>query len=167
MRIVTPIRPRSPLSLFALTKEGTTGRPPAGMSERLSRYALVARSASLTRDRIAVLLRETRVAGRGTPSPATFLPGSAQYVERDVTPTKQTVGEFLPGATTAYFASRMIQRDAQFGSRMFSRGSQCGARISIDRARSNRELRLLESGLTHRKQTVGSRSNRELSTVRN
>src|SRR5580698_8093187 len=29
-----------------------------------------------------------------------FLPGSAQNIENDVTYSKQTIGEFLPGATT-------------------------------------------------------------------
>jgi hypothetical protein len=71
-----------------------------------------------------------------------FLPGSAQNVECDVTSTKQTTGEFLPGARTG----------------------QCRAQISIAKPLSNRELRLLESSLTQRKQTVALRSNRELST---
>jgi hypothetical protein len=31
----------------------------------------------------------------------TFLPGSAQYIECDVTYSKQTIAKFLPGATTA------------------------------------------------------------------
>src|SRR6202046_1359726 len=83
--------------------------------------------------------------GRTTiPSPTTklFLPGSAQNVECDVTHSKQMVGEFLPGA----------------------RIGQTRPRISIAKPLSNRELRLLESSLTHRKQTVASRSNRELQT---
>jgi hypothetical protein len=71
-----------------------------------------------------------------------FLPGFAQNVECDVTSTKQTPGEFLPGARTG-------QRRAQ---------------ISIAKPLSNRELELLEPRLTHRKQTIGPRSNRELST---
>ncbi len=71
-----------------------------------------------------------------------FLPGSAQNVENDVTSTKQTAGEFLPGATT----------------------SQCRAQISIAKPLSNRELGLLEPRLTRRQQTIGPRSNRELST---
>jgi hypothetical protein len=62
MSIVTPV---SSLSLLAPTKEGTKERHPAGMSERLSRYVLVAAFDVPTRDRIAVLLRETRVADRG------------------------------------------------------------------------------------------------------
>ena len=77
-----------------------------------------------------------------SPTAKSFLPGSAQNVERYVTHSKQTLGEFLPGATTR----------------------QCRARTSLAIPSSNRELRLLESSLTHRKQTVASRSNRELST---
>src|SRR6204780_1964730 len=71
-----------------------------------------------------------------------FLPGSAQNIENDVTSTKQTVGEFLPGA----------------------RSGQCRGQFSIAKPLSNRELELLEPRLTHRKQTIGPRSNRELST---
>jgi len=71
-----------------------------------------------------------------------LLPGTALRVENDVTSTKQTTGEFLPGATTAQYR----------------------AQISIAKPLSNRELRLLEPTLTHRKQTIAPRSNRELST---
>src|ERR1700683_4018150 len=60
---------------------------------------------------------------------------------------------FLPGARTP-----------QFGSRRFSRGGQCHAQISTAKPLSNRELELLEPRLTRRKQTVGPRSNRGLST---
>src|SRR6202046_2405768 len=77
-----------------------------------------------------------------SPRAKSFLPGSAQNVECDVTHSKQTLGEFLPGATTR----------------------QCRARISLAKPLSNRECKLLESSLIHRKQTVASRSNRELST---
>ena len=42
-----------------------------------------------------------------------FLPGSAQYVESDVTHSKQTTATFLPGATTPQFGSRTVQWDAQ------------------------------------------------------
>src|ERR1700735_99820 len=48
---------------------------------------------------------------------SSFLPGSAQNVENDVTSTKQTVGEFLPGATTAHHplvVSRSVQASAPF-----------------------------------------------------
>src|ERR1700689_442625 len=71
-----------------------------------------------------------------------FLPGSAQNIENDVTSTKQTVGEFLPGA----------------------RSGQCRGQFSIAKPLSNRELELLEPRLTHRKQTIGPHSNRELPT---
>jgi seryl-tRNA synthetase len=60
---------------------------------------------------------------------------------------------FLPGA-----------RNPQFGSRRFSHGGQCRAQISIAKPLSNRELELLEPRPTHRKQMIGPRSNRELST---
>jgi hypothetical protein len=46
-----------------------------------------------------------------------FLRGSAQNVECDVTSTKQTVGEFLPGATTAQYpllVSHSFQASAPF-----------------------------------------------------
>jgi TonB family protein len=76
------------------------------------------------------------------PSSKSFLPGSAQNVECDVTHSKQTIGGFLPGARTR----------------------QRRARTSIAQLLSNRELQLLEPTLTHRKQTVAPRPNRELST---
>src|SRR5277367_574162 len=71
-----------------------------------------------------------------------FLPGSGLRVECDVTYSKQTTAPVLPG----------------------SRIARCHARSSIANALSNRELRLLEPTLTHRKQTIAPRSNRELST---
>jgi hypothetical protein len=77
-------------------------------SRRLTRANLSAYRSSpfsvsekLGSDRIPVSLRWSRIAGRGARHPAAFLPGSAQNVECDVTRTKQTIGEFLPGATTA------------------------------------------------------------------
>ena len=88
-----------------------------------------------------------------SPSAKSFLPGSGQNVECDVTLSKQTTGESLPGARTPHFGSRTLSRDAQFR-----------ARTSIAMPLSNREHELLESSLTHRKQTVVSRPNRELST---
>jgi hypothetical protein len=82
-----------------------------------------------------------------------FLPGSGKYVECDVTHSKQTTATFLPGSRFAHFASRTVQRDA------YSR-----PRTSLANALSNREHQLLEPTLTHRKQTIAPRSNRELST---
>src|ERR1700689_3017015 len=73
---------------------------------------------------------------------STFLPGSGLPVEFAVTHSKQTTAPFLPG-------SRIAHRHA---------------RSSIANALSNRELQLLEPRLTHRKQTIAPRSNRELST---
>ena len=116
-----------------------------------------------------------------------FLPGFAQNVESDVTSPKQTVGEFLPGATTAPRGLRQgtafypeLRRAAvpslarpQFHSsfraassaRAFAYSIDPGrAQISIAKPLSNRELELLEPRLTHRKQTIAPRSNRELST---
>jgi hypothetical protein len=82
-----------------------------------------------------------------------FLPGSALRVECDVTHSKQTIATFLSGARTPQFGSRALLRD----------GQSC-AQISIAKPLSNRELELLEPRLTHRKQTIATRSNRELST---
>jgi hypothetical protein len=75
-------------------------------NRELSTVCIFAAQSALTRDQVAVSLRGPRVAGRETRSPTTFLPGSAQYVECDVTPTKQTIGRFLPGATTACNAAQ-------------------------------------------------------------
>jgi hypothetical protein len=52
----------------------------------------------------------------------------------------------------------------RFGSRTDQPDAHCHAQSSILEAPPNRELRLLESQLNHRKQTFQSRSNRELST---
>jgi hypothetical protein len=73
-----------------------------------------------------------------------FLPGSGLRVECDVTYSKQTTAPFLPGARTA----------------------RSHARSSVATALSNRELELLEPRLTHGKQTIAPRPNRELSTNR-
>ena len=53
---------------------------------------------------------------RSSVSGSAFLPGSARYVECDVTHSKQTAATFLPGATTAHrclrdsYASRVFLR---------------------------------------------------------
>jgi len=52
-------------------------------------------------DRIAISLRGTRIAGRGTRRSAPFLTGSAPQTEFVVTPSKQTTDEFLTGSRTA------------------------------------------------------------------
>jgi hypothetical protein len=78
------------------------------------------------------------VFSKGSVCSNTFLPGSAQNVENDVTHSKQKTAPFLPG-------SRIARRDAQ---------------SSIANALSNRELQLLEPWLIHRKQTIAPRSNR-------
>jgi len=43
-----------------------------------------------------------------------FLPGSAQYIECDVTHSKQTTAPFLPGATTAHYrlAAQLTNRQS-------------------------------------------------------
>ena len=64
----------------------------------------------LMRDRTVALRYSSRIAGSGSRPPAAFLPGSAQYVECDVTPTKQTTATFLPGATTACVVGRTSER---------------------------------------------------------
>jgi hypothetical protein len=84
MRIVTPVSPRP---LLALTKEGTTERHPAGMSERLSRSALVAPSVSLMRGRIAPSPREARVTARGPHLP--FSNRELDLLERHLSHCKQ------------------------------------------------------------------------------
>ncbi len=166
--IVTPVSPLRLLALLALTKQGTKERHPSGMSERLSRPALVAPSAPLMRGRIVVLLRGPRVADHGPQTPisnreldllephlsdckqrkatvsnrelstnrdlgapsslwrgtvavslrgsritgpgsrplAPFLTGSASQTEFDLTHSKQTTGEFLTGARTAFKVSQ-------------------------------------------------------------
>ena len=76
-------------------------------NRELSTVRTLAAPSALTRDRIAISLRETRSAGRGTRSPAPFLTGSAPQTEFVVTHSKQTTVEFLTGARTAI-------KDAQF-----------------------------------------------------
>jgi hypothetical protein len=84
-----------------------------------------------------------------------FLSGRGSHIEFAVTHSKRTTAPFLPGARTPQFGSRTLSRDAH-----------CHARSAIVNALSNRELRLLEPCLTHRKQTIAPRSNRELSPNR-
>ena len=81
---------------------------------------------------------------KGSVCQGAFLPGSAQYVECDVTHSKQTTATFLPG----------------------SRFAHSHAPTSFANALSNREHQLLEPTLSYRKQTIAPRSNRELSTDR-
>jgi len=63
------------------------------------------------RDQVAVLLRGTRVAGRGARPLAPFLTGSGPQTEIDVTCTKQTTEKFLTGSRTAIkdLASRQVR----------------------------------------------------------
>jgi hypothetical protein len=87
------------------------------------------------------------------PSVNSLLPGSAQNVEFVVTRSKQTVGVFLPG-------SRIVNPTGFILSGV--EGGRAGRRAIRDL--SNRECDLLEPSLTHRKQSIASRPNRELST---
>ena len=105
------------------------------------------------------------------------LPGSGLRVESDVTYSKQTTAPFLPGARTAprglrqgtaFYPEprRAAVPNAAQPSGVSTPEARCHARTSIANALSNRELQLLERRLTHRKQTIAPRSNRELSTNR-
>jgi hypothetical protein len=102
-------------------------------------------------------------------SPA-FLPGSGLQVECDVTYSKQTTAPFLPGSRIAPHALRQGTASAVPNASQSSGVSTPEVRFhapnSIANALSNRELQLLEPRLTHRKQTIAPRSNRELSTNR-
>ena len=80
---------------------------------------------------------------------------STRFCPKSRSHTKHTTKPSLPGSRFAHFASRTVQRDAH-----------CHARTSIANALSNRELHLLEPTLSHRKQMIAHRSNRELSTNR-
>ncbi len=99
-----------------------------------------------------------------------FLPGSDQYVETAVTHSKQTVATFLPGSR---IAPRALRQGTAFYPELRRAAAPSLARpqfhssfraASIAKPFSNRELELLEPRLTYRKQTIGTRSNRELST---
>jgi hypothetical protein len=105
-----------------------------------------------------------------------FLPGSGLQVEFDVTHSRQTTAPFLPGSRIAPHGLRQGTPSA-VPNAIQSSGVhtlvaeatpevRCHARTSIASALSNRELQLLEPCLTHRKQTIAPRSNRELSTNR-
>jgi hypothetical protein len=83
-RIVTRV---SPLCLLALTKEETKEGHPSGMSERLSRSALVAPSAVSARGRIPVSLPEPWAAGHGPRTP--FSNRELDLLERHLSQCKQ------------------------------------------------------------------------------
>ena len=88
-------------------------------------------SALLIPARSLVLPRGTRVAVRGSRPLAPFLPGSAQKAECDVTSTKQTTGEFLPGATTG--CRRLVFRRSFFYSSEFLTGSASQTEFDVTR----------------------------------
>ena len=76
-----------------------------------SRIPVASHETRSVRDQVAVLLRGTRVADRGSRPLAPFLTGSAPQTEIDVTCTKQTTEKFLTGSRTAIkdFASRQVR----------------------------------------------------------
>jgi hypothetical protein len=80
---------------------------------------------------------------------------STRFCTKSRSHTKHTTKPCLPGSRIAHFASRTLQRDAY-----------SHAQTSLATALSNRELHLLEPPLTHRKQMIAPRPNRELSTNR-
>ncbi|MGD0404836.1 MAG: hypothetical protein ABSB66_16760 [Candidatus Acidiferrales bacterium] len=71
-------------------------------NRELSTIRNFAATSALARDRVAVLPRGPRIAGRGSRPLAPFLTGSASQTEFDVTPTKQKVEKFLTGARTTF-----------------------------------------------------------------
>jgi hypothetical protein len=97
-----------------------------------------------------------------------FLPGSGSHIEFAVTNSKQTSAPFLPGSRIAPHGLRQGTASAVPNASQSSGVSTPEVRFhapnSIANALSNRELQLLEPRLTHRKQTIAPRSNRELST---
>ena len=112
-------------------------REATASNRELSTVRNLAGSPALARDQIANLACVTRLASCGSRPLAPFLPGSAQKAECDVTPTKQTAGEFLPGATTA------CDRSA------FHRGFFCSSEFLTETASQT------EIDVTHSKQTTG------------
>jgi hypothetical protein len=121
-------------------------------SRRLTRANLSAYRSSpfsvsekLGSDRIPVSLRWSRVSGHGSHPPAAFLPGSAQNVECDVTPTKQTVGEFLPGATTA--CQRSALRHGFFCSSEFLTETASHSEIDVTHSKQTTDEFLTETAI--------------------
>jgi hypothetical protein len=78
----------------------------------------------LMRDHVAVLRRGTHVASPESCMPMTSLPGTAQYVEYGVTPTKQTIATFLPGSRFAHSAGRKLNGE---GRKYFAKASSSQA----------------------------------------
>jgi hypothetical protein len=75
-------------------------------------------------------------------------------------------GQFSDSSTRFWAKSRSDRKHTTKPCLPGSRFAHCDARTSLANTLSNRELRLLERTLTHRKQTAAPRSNRELSTNR-
>ena len=70
---------------------------------------------------------------KGSVCSNTFLPGSAQYVEIDVTYSKQSTGELLPGSRIARCAFRTFQRVADL--RPSTLNTREGGRLAGDVSR--------------------------------
>ena len=102
-------------------------------------------SGKLGSDRTAASLRWSRIAGRGSRPPATFLPGSAQNVKCYVTRTKQTVGEFLPGATTA--CQRSAFRHGFFRSSELLTETASLSEIDVTHSKQTTDEFLTETGI--------------------
>jgi hypothetical protein len=92
---------------------------------------------------------------------AQFSDISTRFCPKSRSHTKHATKPRLPGSRIAHFAS---SRPEQLRRRTVQRDAYWRARTSTANALSNREHRLLERTLTHRKQTIAPRSNRELST---
>jgi hypothetical protein len=105
-----------------------------------------------------------------------FLPGFASRVEIAVTHSKQTIATFLPGSRIARSGLRQDAASCPEFRRVYPELRRAAVpslarpqfhssfrAASIAKPLSNRELELLEPRLTHRKQMIGPRSNRELS----
>jgi hypothetical protein len=86
---------------------------------------------------------------------------SARFCPKSRSHTKQNIKPCLPGSRIAHFAS---PRPEELRTGTVQRDAQTHARSSLTNSLSNRELQLLEPTLTHRKEMIAPRSNRELST---
>jgi hypothetical protein len=109
---------------------------PATVSNRelwtIRSFAALSRS---VRDRTDAPHRKTRIADRESHTLASFLPGTAQYVECDVTPTKQTTATFLPGSRFAHSTSRKLKSEVRkYFAQMSSGQAACSAVVDTVRS---------------------------------
>ena len=109
-------------------------------NRELSTDRTLAAPSALTRDRIAISLRETQSAGRGTRSPAPFLTGSAPQTEFVVTYSKQTTGEFLTGARTPFKVSHFRPEFRTESQRQ--REPQCRSRDAAEQGKIPLNIRI-------------------------